>query len=162
MAIGRNLTSNIRSHYPRRPLPKVDDTKVFITVAHENCSFRRLMPHFCASTQKSLFGDGFKSGAFYFDIMTNHRQLGEWFANAATGFAVTDLRGNIINANPTLARIVDLTPGQISDANLFELTHPEDQSRHRGLLEKLLASEIPAFVIEKRYVRPDGSVVWVR
>ena len=98
----------------------------------------------------------------FIDIMTNHRQLGEWFANAATGFAVTDLRGNIINANQTLARIVDLTPGQISDANLFELTHPEDQSRHRGLLEKLLASEIPAFVIEKRYVRPDGSVVWVR
>ena len=101
-------------------------------------------------------------GAFCFDIMTSHRQISEWFANAATGFAVTDLGGNIINANQALAKIVDLTPGQISDANLFELTHPEDQSRHRGFLEKLLASEIPAFVIEKRYLRPDGSVVWVR
>ena len=101
-------------------------------------------------------------GAIYFDIMTNHRPIGEWFANAATGFAVTDVHGNIINANETLAKIVDLTPGEIGDANLFELTHPDDQSRHRSLLEKLLASEIPAFVIEKRYLRPDGSVVWVR
>ena len=97
-------------------------------------------------------------GAFCFDIMTSHRQISEWFANAATGFAVIDLGGNIINANQALAKFVDLTPGQISDANLFELTHPEDQSRHRGFLEKLLASEIPAFVIEKRYLCPDASV----
>jgi signal transduction histidine kinase len=39
---------------------------------------------------------------------------------------------------------------------------PEDQARHRALLEQLLAEEIPAFVIEKRYLRPDGSPVWVR
>ena len=70
--------------------------------------------------------------------------------------------GNVIDANETLARIVDRTPAEIGNANLFELTHPEDQSRHRGMLEKLLASEIPGFVIEKRYLRPDGSAVWVR
>jgi two-component system sporulation sensor kinase C len=30
------------------------------------------------------------------------------------------------------------------------------------MLQKLLASEIPGFVIEKRYLRRDGSAVWVR
>src|ERR1700678_1988202 len=99
---------------------------------------------------------------YFFDPMAAHRQIGDWFAHAATGFAVVDVDGNVIDANETLARIVDRTPAEIGDANLFELTHPEDQSRHRSLLKKLLASEIPGFVIEKRYLRPDGTAAWVR
>jgi PAS domain S-box-containing protein len=94
--------------------------------------------------------------------MTSHRQIGQWFEHAATGFAVTDVHGNVVDANRALARIVDRTPAEISAANLFELTHPEDRARHRSMLEQLLASEIPGFVIEKRYVRRDGSPVWVR
>jgi PAS domain S-box-containing protein len=94
--------------------------------------------------------------------MTSHRKIGQWFAHAATGFALTDVQGNVVDANEALARIVDRTPAEISAANLFELTHPEDRARHRGLLEQLLASQIPGFVIEKRYLRRDGSPVWVR
>jgi PAS domain S-box-containing protein len=94
--------------------------------------------------------------------MTSHRQIGRWFAHAATGFAVTDVHGNVVDANEALARIVDRTPAEISAANLFELIHPEDRAHHRSLLELLLASQIPGFVIEKRYLRRDGSPVWVR
>jgi PAS domain S-box-containing protein len=94
--------------------------------------------------------------------MTSHRRIGDWFTHAATGFAITDVEGNVIDANETLARIVDRTPAEIGDINLFALTHPEDQARHRSMLKKLLDSEIPGFVIEKRYLRPDGSAIWVR
>jgi PAS domain S-box-containing protein len=94
--------------------------------------------------------------------MAAHRQIGNWFTHAATGFAVVDTHGNVIDANESLARIVDRTPAEIANANLFELTHPEDQSRHRAMLEKLLAAEIPGFVIEKRYLLRDGTSVWVR
>ena len=95
-------------------------------------------------------------------MTATHRTIGECFAHAATGFAVTDVNGNVIDANETFARIIDHTLGEIGGANLFALTHPEDQARHQKLLEKLLASEIPGFIIEKRYVRRDGTVVWVR
>jgi PAS domain S-box-containing protein len=101
-------------------------------------------------------------GGYFFHSMTSHRQIGDWFAHAATGFAVTDVQGNVVDANEALARIVDRTPAEISAANLFELTHPEDRARHRSMLEQLLASQIPGFVIEKRYLRRDGSPVWVR
>ena len=101
-------------------------------------------------------------GGCVFHSMTSHRQIGDWFAHAATGFAVTDVHGNVVDANDALARIVDRTPAEISTANLFEFTHPEDQARHRSLLDQLLASQIPGFVIEKRYLRRDGSPVWVR
>src|SRR5882757_2688549 len=94
--------------------------------------------------------------------MISHRQIGRWFAHAATGFAVTDVHGNVVDANEALARIVDRTPAEIRAANLFELTHPEDRARHRSLLDQLMASQIPGFVIEKRYLRRDGNPVWVR
>jgi PAS domain S-box-containing protein len=109
-----------------------------------------------------VYGVGSIFGGYFFHSMTSHRQIGRWFAHAATGFAVTDVQGNVVDANEALARIVDRTPAEISVANLFELTHPEDRARHRSMLEQLLALLIPGFVIEKRYLRRDGSPVWVR
>ena len=106
--------------------------------------------------------DGLNVAVSFVDAMATHTQIGELFAHAATGFAVTDAHGKIVGANKTLARIVDRTPAELSDANLFELTHPNDQSRHRSMLDDLLAARIPGFVIEKRYVRRDGTPVWVR
>jgi PAS domain S-box-containing protein len=94
--------------------------------------------------------------------MTAHQQIGHWFEHAATGFAVTDAHGTVVDANAALARIVDRTRAEISAANLFELTHPEDQALYRGMLDQLLASKVPGFVIEMRYLRRDGSFVWVR
>jgi PAS domain S-box-containing protein len=94
--------------------------------------------------------------------MAERPKICELFAHAATGLAVTDLNGNVLHANESLARIVDWTIAELGDANLFELTHPDDQPRHRQMLDKLLAAEIPGFVIEKRYLRKDGSAVWVR
>ena len=94
--------------------------------------------------------------------MGQQPKICELFAHAATGLAVTDLNGNVLHANESLAKIVDWSVAGLSDANLFDLTHPDDQARHRYLLDKLLAAEIPGFVIEKRYLRKDGSPVWVR
>jgi PAS domain S-box-containing protein len=94
--------------------------------------------------------------------MAEPPKICELFAHAATGLAVTDLNGKVLHANESLARIIDWTVAGLSETNLFELTHPDDQPRHRYLLDKLLAAEIPGFVIEKRYVRKDGSAVWVR
>jgi PAS domain S-box-containing protein len=94
--------------------------------------------------------------------MGDPEQFGAMFAHAATGFAVTGCDGRILHANKALAGIIDRTASEINEANLFELTHPDDQSKHRKLLNQLLAAEIPGYIIEKRLMRPDGTSVWVR
>ncbi len=94
--------------------------------------------------------------------MAEHLRISDIFEHAATGLAITDVMGNVVNVNKAFARIVDRSPAEFHEANLFRWTHPEDQSRHSELLKQLLAGEIPGFVIEKRYMRRDGSVVWVR
>ena len=94
--------------------------------------------------------------------MAEHLRISDIFEHAATGLVITDVTGKVVNVNKAFARIVDRSPAEIHNANLFQWTHPEDQSRHDELLKKLLAREIPGFVIEKRYMRTDGSSVWVR
>ncbi|WP_244470375.1 CheR family methyltransferase [Microvirga vignae] len=42
---------------------------------------------------------------------------------------------------------------------LREIIHPEDAERNAALLERLHATGEP-FVVDTRYVRPDGSIVW--
>ena len=94
--------------------------------------------------------------------MAEPLSISDIFEHAATGLAITDVTGNVVNVNKAFARIVDRSPAEFHDANLFRWTHPEDQSRHGELLKQLLAGKIPGFVIEKRYMRRDGSVTWVR
>src|ERR1700722_4397859 len=94
--------------------------------------------------------------------MAEPLSISDIFEHAATGLAITDVTGNVVNVNKAFARIVDRSPAEFHDANLFRWTHPDDQSRHGELLKQLLAGKIPGFVIEKRYMRRDGSVIWVR
>ncbi len=89
-------------------------------------------------------------------------QLGQFFTHAATGFAVTGRSGNVVHANRAFALIVDRESQDIADLNVFDMTHPEDRARNVQLLDQLLTAKIPGYVIEKRFVRRDGSSIWVR
>jgi PAS domain S-box-containing protein len=93
---------------------------------------------------------------------SDHDKLRRVFAHAAAGLAVTDFKGNCLEMNPAYAKVLSLEPEAIANANILEFIHPEDRSRHQVLLDQLLAGQIPDFTIEKRYLRPDGSSVWVR
>ncbi len=95
-------------------------------------------------------------------IMRAPKHFGNLFSEAATGFTITDVRGYIVHANEAFARMVGRHPEEVRKENLFAWTHPDDRARHETLLQQLLSAKIPGFVIEKRYLKPDGSSVWVR
>jgi PAS domain S-box-containing protein len=44
--------------------------------------------------------------------------------------------------------------------SIADVTHPADQQRSKELFESLVAGG-PDYEVEKRYIRPDGSAVWV-
>lgn len=46
-------------------------------------------------------------------------------------------------------------------AQMRGMTHPEDHARQVALERQLQAGELNGYSLEKRYVRPDGRVVWV-
>jgi PAS domain S-box-containing protein len=76
------------------------------------------------------------------------------------GIAESDLTGRFLTVNDRYCEITGYTREELMSLRKQEITHPEDLPRNFELFEKLLAEGTP-FEIEKRYVRPDGSEIWV-
>jgi diguanylate cyclase (GGDEF)-like protein/PAS domain S-box-containing protein len=81
--------------------------------------------------------------------------------NAATGMALIALDGYFLQANPALCAIVDRTADELAGLRVEEITHPDDVTLGHDALDQLLTGEVAAYDIEKRYLRSDGSTVWV-
>ncbi|MBI5693538.1 MAG: response regulator [Verrucomicrobia bacterium] len=64
--------------------------------------------------------------------------------------------------NEAHLRICGLTRNQVDQPEAFaRITHPEDLARQRELYAEIEAGKIDTYSLEKRYLRPDGSAVWV-
>jgi PAS domain S-box-containing protein len=95
-------------------------------------------------------------------LTESEARLRDTFAYAAVGMALTDLSGHFSDANPTYCRIVGRTLEQLRKLDLISITHRDDRARNVAAIQKLLTGELPTYIIEKRYVLPDGGIVWVR
>ncbi len=86
------------------------------------------------------------------------------FAGAPIGMVITDLQGRFEHVNDAYCRLAGYTREELQagDLSFLELTHPEDREETIRQAQRLIAGEIPTYSIEKRYVRRDGGVTWVR
>jgi PAS domain S-box-containing protein len=80
---------------------------------------------------------------------------------ATVGVAQMDLTGRFIVVNDRYCTIVGRSRRELLQMRMQDITHPEDLVRNLALLERT-ARTGEDFVIEKRFVRPDGSMVWVQ
>jgi PAS domain S-box-containing protein len=87
--------------------------------------------------------------------------FGAVFERAAVGIAVADRDGRFVAANPRLCEILGYTADELCETTFLAITHAEDLARTRSQFERLLAGEIPKYAFEKRYVRKDGSAIWI-
>ncbi|HEY1638834.1 MAG TPA: PAS domain S-box protein [Rhizomicrobium sp.] len=87
--------------------------------------------------------------------------LAATYENADIGISQADAEGRLIRVNESLCQITGYTREELLSRTFFDLTHPDDRERDRSLYEKQVSGEVDRYRIEKRYVRRDGSVVWV-
>ncbi len=83
------------------------------------------------------------------------------FAYAAVPIAIADPEGRYVRVNAAFEELVDYSEDEVCGHTFLTLCHPDDREAKLRLVEKLLAAEIPAFVLEKRYIRKSGEPVWV-
>ena len=83
------------------------------------------------------------------------------FEHAAIGAAQVSVDGRWLRVNQRLAEIVGYEPEELLQTTFQEITHPEDLDRDLVHMRRLLADESRTYTIEKRYLRRDGSLVWV-
>ncbi|MDX6379288.1 MAG: hypothetical protein QOI57_312 [Rubrobacteraceae bacterium] len=83
------------------------------------------------------------------------------FEQAAVGVAHVSPDGKWLRVNQKLCDITGYTREELLKHDFQEITHPEDLDADLEQLGRLLAGEIETFSMEKRYIKKDGSVVWI-
>jgi len=84
------------------------------------------------------------------------------FVQLPMGVAYANRDGSIISCNVAYERMLGLAPGELQHASIRELTHQADLQNNDRLLADLWEGRRDSYILEKRYVRPDGSELWVR
>ena len=70
--------------------------------------------------------------------------------------------GRLLDVNPALCRMLGYTREQLLSRTYLDLTHPDDHARELEQVASLNAGDQSSYTIEKRYLRADGSSLWVR
>lgn len=84
------------------------------------------------------------------------------FEEAPVGVALIDSHtGRIYEINPRFAEIVGRTREEMVTIDWMSITHPDDIQPDLGNMARLNAGDIPGFQMDKRYLKPDGTVVWI-
>ncbi len=94
-----------------------------------------------------------------FQIEANFRIA---LTHAAIGFTMTTLEGKFVEANPMFCAITGYSLEELRNLSISQLIHPDDLAENILQGERLLSGEISHYVIQKRYIRKDGKIVWVR
>jgi PAS domain S-box-containing protein len=84
------------------------------------------------------------------------------FENAAVGFVMRTPDDALVDANPAYCRITGYDIDELRALPFSQLVHPEDFAENKLQIERMLAGEIPDFVLVNRYACKDGHQVWVR
>jgi PAS domain S-box-containing protein len=74
----------------------------------------------------------------------------------------TDLAtGRFVRANPRMCEITGYPEEELLGLTFADITHPDDRGADSETLARLVEGETLEYQTENRYVRKDGSVVWV-
>ncbi|MFN8075606.1 MAG: PAS domain S-box protein [Kineosporiaceae bacterium] len=88
------------------------------------------------------------------------------FRDAPVAMAVVSLAdadaGTFLQANAALCRLLGRGEDAVVGHHFNEFTHPDDQQIGRDLMRLQRRGQVEHWEIEKRYVRADGEVVWVK
>jgi len=93
-------------------------------------------------------------------------KLFRWaFDGAGTGMALISTApgnyGRYVRVNPAFAHIVGRSAEEILTMTAQELTHPEDRDEDEQHLRALFAGSQQSYQRDKRYLKGDGTPVWV-
>jgi PAS domain S-box-containing protein len=83
------------------------------------------------------------------------------FEHAAVGAAQVGMDGRWLRVNRRLCEIVGYSEEELLARTFQDITHPDDLEEDLDRVRRLLAGELDTYTIEKRYVKKDGSEVWV-
>ncbi|MCV7178009.1 diguanylate cyclase domain-containing protein [Mycolicibacterium sphagni] len=83
-------------------------------------------------------------------------------ANAPFGEAVLTTTGHALMVNPALCQLVGCTSEDLAGSTYRDFVHPDELAAAMEQHRRLVAGEVAQISAEHRYLRPDGTTIWVQ
>lgn len=93
-------------------------------------------------------------------LQLSEERFGNIINQVGAGIAQTDIAGKFIAVNEQYCQLTGRSEASLLEMRIPDVTHPDDRQQIILLLKRC-AEEEKSFTMEKRYLKPDGSVVWV-
>jgi two-component system CheB/CheR fusion protein len=95
-------------------------------------------------------------------IEASEARLHAIFEGASVGLSEIDPSGRLVRVNDELGRILGRTRRQLLGLSVADVTHPDDLPGTLAMVDAVMSGRIGGrdSGVEKRYLRPDGSIVW--
>lgn len=85
------------------------------------------------------------------------------FDQAATGVAIASVdTGRFLRVNDAVCAMTGYSAAELLEKSFRDITHPDDLESTESSLRRLLSGNDEIDAYEKRYVRKDGSQIWVQ
>jgi len=84
------------------------------------------------------------------------------FNSPAVGVALVAPDGRFEAVNTTLQRMLGYSEAELLATTFRAITHPDDLAQNLTLVDQALRGERDNYEYEKRFLRKDGSAVWVQ
>ncbi len=93
-------------------------------------------------------------------LRESEERLRAIFSQSAAGIALGDLTGKLVTVNDQYCAIVGRTREDLIGTRMQDITFHDDVAENTRFFKRLVETG-ESFEIEKRYVRGDGSLIWV-
>jgi PAS domain S-box/diguanylate cyclase (GGDEF) domain len=82
------------------------------------------------------------------------------FEHSPTGMALSSPDRTVLAANDALVALLGRSREELLRSSWVDFTHPDDVDRDTELFTELVAGKRDGYQMEKRFLRPDGSILW--
>lgn len=96
------------------------------------------------------------------DLNRSESRVRSLFENAAVGIARVAPDGSFLEVNDRYCEILGRPRQEVLAATYQEYTHPDDLEADVGHAEALLQGRETRYALDKRYLKGDGALVWIR
>lgn len=111
------------------------------------------------SNQQNLFEQNHKNLEFTYELIFQKAPIGISISHNDEPFG--NKHENLVRVNQQFEEICGRTNDQIIKCGWANFTHPDDLDKDLILYKQLQAGEIDSYSMDKRYIKPDQSIVWV-
>lgn len=81
--------------------------------------------------------------------------------NAPVAVAHNSLDGRFEYVNHAFCKLVGYSAQELYGRRWQDITHPDDVAKDQQFADQVIAGELHDYTVEKRYIRKDGSIVWI-